>query len=400
MIVASLALTVILYAALVRRTPERHDPRAPVAEPLPFEAARLPPEVTSLHRSEPDAEEPDQARWSRLAAALCGGHDVYAAAIEAAESGDDGRLRRQLAAPPGELARALACGKAFAPDPRREHAVGFRTGADLHSVSVLRTALEAPPPTSDRFRAIAIGAPLEHAACADDCQPTSAARARVAGTDRWLYGDLEDVRAFGSELDKAKEATHRQRVVEQLAMALRRHRHVDIGDARLLPSVVVARLVVEPPLMVHLSGEHRALQEALERGLDGYGIGHDGEPDGGRVRVLMLAKSDAEAERVAGLAKAWLAAAVSRLRGEQPPLAPRAAEPAEVLAHRQARASAHRRAWRQLAVSRDGRRVALSTTTRLGDDELLAYAAYLAWRDRQEKQAAELVDSLMAGRPV
>jgi hypothetical protein len=342
-------------------------PDAP-ADAFPFEPSLVPERARALDSTQPSAEQPPQAVWSRLAKRMCAGTDVYAEALW-------GRMPE-----PSESVRAgLACGKALAEvaaRPVRVHDFTFEVGEgsfrEVGLLTLLDAAREAPAPA-----------------------------ARIGATRHWVGGVANDVDAFRAGIRANAPASHEIRVLERMSRALGSHDHTFLRlSLETFHSLLMGVLAVEPYPQLQSSAEDRALDDALRNrsDFDGFGLGVASSPRGGPVRALIEAKNEAIATKLEAALRGYVRAWVDAVRGKQPPAIPAPGEAAPETALHTARSRANRRAVRNLVITRSASRIELSTDNRLEPQDEAVLARQVEWLATRRAAAARAVDAMLAGR--
>ncbi len=370
---------------------------------MAFPLEYLPASTYELSRTLSNEGEPAQAHWSGLSEQLCGGYDLFAFAMLAAETGNQYEpLLHALAVPRAELQAALECGKRFAaraeprlPSYRLRFTKPTDQGADHLSVGIAVSHLESMPRTAAPFRAGGLSQPYSEERCfigwgrarRPACRGDDRVAARLGKTDLWAHGERRPLFEFGRQ--KSQGTPSRLRA---LAEKMAAYRYLVVARDEYALSAIRRSLYVEPfPDTVTTK-----LTDAIKKAVKRYALGDDTELGEGEVHFIGEADSPGQAESGAHALRQYFAAVAPQFRGEQPLNAGSGTEPVEVIEFRQVEHAARRRAWRAIEVQRTDKRFEFKITLKLLEPERAVRARYVDWRRERSQAAARLVDALLA----
>ncbi|MFO0552644.1 MAG: hypothetical protein U0271_29910 [Polyangiaceae bacterium] len=439
-------------------------------QPIPFfpnnDVATLPDKtvlvsrtaVRDLERADPDFAEPalEQARWSKLAADLCGGTDVFAD-LYASNREDSARTRAAHAIERrGHTSKALACGRTLSSQVGRGRTmVSFTHPAPPERRSSRRRHDDDTPPPppveepKDLVESVALypldrdALPMESAffierrdrtgllgtRCAVDrsarfaeCDRDAAASAHLEGLPYWVGGTVTAIELFGQNFSrKAKNHPDHARVLRTLAEELESNSNVVIGIHDNFGFSFVSRLGVSDPSFSNatlptpealpepgpaaVNGKLLALIREYEAG---WAVVDNLSASGGELIVVLLALNETQAIDLMLELREWrdsLAELVAEAdkSGADKTADNKKTEDKEKKGSRATRdftgvmdASA-KRALTKARVERKGKLVRLVLTRELEKDEREAVREMADLVAEQARGAARIVDVLVAG---
>jgi hypothetical protein len=387
-----------------RRSPE---PQSLDAHPWPRGATSVlrTPLVESLGGGElDDSNVPDEAVWSYLAERMCGGYDVYGAAMEVAQRWRSlPRLQRYLAAPPREMREALACGKELA-----DQLHGVRTTVRIdapawHELQLIASRA-APPRAASSLRSIGGLKGLHHAGCSipwtaagAECSPDARAVARLPDSDRWIFGSLDGLRAFSSVQGSGELNPFVSRIVSQLAQSLRDWPTVDLwltAQAIFPPD----DLLVSRRVSSRASQDLEALGDHLRWDVHAAASARRRQGTVTETRIELVAKGEPEAQRLTAEINAYRNAVLTALAKDRRDFTSETG-PREHADYLHALSEAGARGWKEATIVRDGLHIIFSASTVIPEAERAPWQRYRSWRRVHALAAARIVNGLLHERP-
>lgn len=384
------------------------------AAPLPVAMERLPRPTRFVARTDlvgavadaqrmREADVPEQALWTALAERACGGFDMHRLLVEADRAPRSAALA--LAQPLAAQAKAIACGRALVDrgGPHRGlYRLDFDDDGHEIQVELMADGTGELPETVPQFRDTPAPGNLVAARCLVDwasdrdaaCDGRSRALGRLGEDDAWAIGGLDELRAFGRayaldvERDEAAFDAFEE-LAEEMASLPRSTAGLALGFTNLLT------VVLDLDVSMHGEPETRALVSAVRDGALAWGMQRPPPDAAGAVRVVVVAKTEAEGAAIAAGWEAYLERLRNELRARE--ASPDASSGDDALAVARVRAQIARRAIDGAEVVVAGRRVEL-TAERIVDDAARAtLATHHAQAAARAALAAEAIDALVRG---
>ncbi len=384
------------------------------------------------------AELPPEADWSRLSAELCGGTDVFGLLMRPTRRyarlglADAMENRRQIS-------DALGCGRTLAKarkgqaayyysvklptkdeekptkapkrDERHERGEPELPVLRLARVHLFHVDLTTPPDTTRLFREHRDRAGLAGTRCLvrdrdggraeSECTDFSRASAHLEGTSMWVGGTLQGITAFGKDFSpKATNKLADEDVWNDLTARFERYAIAEIGTHE----------VFDPLFLFHTgfgwTSQDQALTEAydkLQRLVVKYeawwAVGDRVGPDGGDLRLDLVAKGDSEAIDLLLDVKEWHAALKDLV--DKHAEAPESKEDedlkrAERDYYKMLHASAAK-AIKDALIEREGKRVTLTVDVKYDEEDRRKMAATRELALERAALAAKIVAALAQG---